>query len=487
MLSNQRFRDLRATRRRSAGALLVSAAMLGGCSADISRLEAPSYGLAEAPGAPRPAEPIGRRNAGAPLERNQDGWAHSGPRGALPSPAADLPPPAPPSSRVANLPPHVDAAPKGPGAAPFDAAKPKPAATAPAATPAKPAATASGQTIEVQPGDSLFAISKRTGAPISAIMELNGLKSAQLKPGQKLVLPATPGAKRPLAKPGAAAPAVVAAPPPVTSPSAPNAAPAPAVAWTASHTIKPGESLYGIARAHKVSVAELQQQNAITEPTKVRPGLVLRVPGAASIDPAAKAPTTAPAAAVPSSPRVVQTQGGPVAAPKIINAAPVKTDQVAALGGTATDAPAVAQPVDPPAPQSTVPAGKPAVGAKFRWPLKGSLIAGFGKRPDGTHNDGVDIAVPAGTDVHAADGGTVAYAGNELKGFGNLVLIRHDNGWVSAYAHADALMVKRGDTVKRGQVIAKSGQTGTVDQPKLHFELRQGSKPVDPMPHLDKL
>ena len=116
----------------------------------------------------------------------------------------------------------------------------------------------------------------------------------------------------------------------------------------------------------------------------------------------------------------------------------------------------------------------------------GEVIAAFGKRPDGTHNDGINIAVPQGTEVHAAESGRVAYAGNELKGYGNLVLIRHDNGWVSAYAHADQILVKRDDVVRRGQVIAKAGKTGTVDQPQLHFELRQGAKPVDPLPHMER-
>jgi murein DD-endopeptidase MepM/ murein hydrolase activator NlpD len=124
---------------------------------------------------------------------------------------------------------------------------------------------------------------------------------------------------------------------------------------------------------------------------------------------------------------------------------------------------------------------------KLRWPTTGRIIAGFGARPDGTHNDGINLAVPLGTDVHAAEAGVVAYAGNELKGYGNLVLLRHDNGWVTAYAHNDELLVKRGDKVKRGQVIAKAGKTGSVDRPQVHFELRQGSKPVDPIPYLEKL
>ncbi len=92
--------------------------------------------------------------------------------------------------------------------------------------------------------------------------------------------------------------------------------------------------------------------------------------------------------------------------------------------------------------------------------------------------------MPEGTPVKAADDGVVAYAGNELKGYGNLVLIRHANGFVSAYANASELLVKRGDTIKRGQVIAHAGQTGNVTSPQLHFEIRKGSTPVDPTKYL---
>jgi len=119
-----------------------------------------------------------------------------------------------------------------------------------------------------------------------------------------------------------------------------------------------------------------------------------------------------------------------------------------------------------------------AAGPAFRWPLRGRVISGFPK------NDGIDLAVPEGTAVHAAEDGVVAYAGNELKGYGNLILIRHSNGYVTAYAHASELMVKRNDSVRRGQVIAKSGQSGSVSAPQLHFEIRKGSTPVDPMQFL---
>lgn len=117
---------------------------------------------------------------------------------------------------------------------------------------------------------------------------------------------------------------------------------------------------------------------------------------------------------------------------------------------------------------------------EFRWPARGKVIQGF--KPG--QSEGISIAVPEGTAVKAAEGGQVAYAGNELKGYGNLVLIRHPNGFVSAYAHNGELLVKRGETVKRGQTIAKSGQTGNVSSPQLQFQLRKGSTPVDPTQYL---
>jgi murein DD-endopeptidase MepM/ murein hydrolase activator NlpD len=121
---------------------------------------------------------------------------------------------------------------------------------------------------------------------------------------------------------------------------------------------------------------------------------------------------------------------------------------------------------------------------QFRWPVRGRVISGFGPIPNGQQNDGINLAVPEGTQVRAAEDGVVAYSGNELKGYGNLVLVRHSDGYVTAYAHASELMVKRGDNVKRGQVIAKSGATGSVNAPQLHFEIRKGSSPVDPTKYL---
>jgi murein DD-endopeptidase MepM/ murein hydrolase activator NlpD len=119
--------------------------------------------------------------------------------------------------------------------------------------------------------------------------------------------------------------------------------------------------------------------------------------------------------------------------------------------------------------------------------VKGRIISGFGTKPDGGHNDGVNIAVPQGTPVKAAENGVVAYSGSELKGYGNLVLVRHANNWVSAYANNEQLLVKRGDKVSRGQVIAKAGTSGSVPEPQVHFELRKGSRPVDPTQYMSSM
>ncbi len=113
----------------------------------------------------------------------------------------------------------------------------------------------------------------------------------------------------------------------------------------------------------------------------------------------------------------------------------------------------------------------------FIWPVIGKIIQSFHE----SGNDGVNISVCSGTSVQAIEGGEIAYASEELAGYGKMVLIRHPNGFVSAYAHNSELNVIKGDKVKRGQVIAKSGQSGNVGSPQLHFELRKGSTPVDPI------
>ena len=136
-------------------------------------------------------------------------------------------------------------------------------------------------------------------------------------------------------------------------------------------------------------------------------------------------------------------------------------------------------PAEKPTPEDDAGDGKGA-NPEFRWPARGRIIQAF--KAGG--NDGINISLPEGTSVKAAESGVVAYAGSELKGYGNLILIRHPNGFVSAYANNGDIEVKRGETVKRGQVIAKSGQSGNVNSPQLHFELRKGATPVDPTLYL---
>jgi murein DD-endopeptidase MepM/ murein hydrolase activator NlpD len=309
----------------------------------------------------------------------------------------------------------------------------------------------------VQQGDTLYGIARRYGVSVSALIDVNGLAhGSTIKPGQQLVLPAGVPARIAAESPAGRAPVARNLPLPAPAPSAAPVAPA---GWEGQHTLRPGESLYAIARRHGVRLAELQRVNRITDPTRVRAGTVLSVPGRG--EPASE---LAPVASAPRS-QVPPLQ------PRVLNAP--EGQRTAALTDRSTDV-------------TPAPAAREPLSSRFRWPARGRVIAAFGKRTDGTHNDGINIALPHGADVHAAEGGRVAYAGNELKGYGNLVLIRHDNGWVSAYAHADQILVKRDDVVKRGQVIAKAGNTGTVDQPQLHFELRQGAKPVDPLPHMEQ-
>ncbi len=121
---------------------------------------------------------------------------------------------------------------------------------------------------------------------------------------------------------------------------------------------------------------------------------------------------------------------------------------------------------------------------RFLWPAKGPILSDFGPKQNGLYNDGINIAMPPNGSVHAAGSGTVSYAGNGLRGYGNLLLIRHEGGWVTAYAHNAELLVEKGDTVARGQLIARAGRTGGVSQDQLHFEVRQGVRAVDPKPLL---
>jgi len=130
--------------------------------------------------------------------------------------------------------------------------------------------------------------------------------------------------------------------------------------------------------------------------------------------------------------------------------------------------------------QSSPPPGKFKNG-KMVWPVKGKILSHFGVQGRGVFNDGINISAPLGTEVYAADKGEVIYADNGLKGYGNLVIIRHANGLLTSYAHQDALLVAKGDQVARGEVIGKVGKSGHVNSPQLHFAVRKGKKPINPL------
>jgi murein DD-endopeptidase MepM/ murein hydrolase activator NlpD len=163
-----------------------------------------------------------------------------------------------------------------------------------------------------------------------------------------------------------------------------------------------------------------------------------------------------------------------------------KPEQAPAAARAVSGNPNVASAQTQPSAFAAAPAGATSEAATplFDWPVRGRVIARFGPIPGNLRNDGINIAVPEGTDVHAADDGVVVYAGNDVKGYGNLVLMRHGNGFVTAYAHASQLLVSTGDTIQRGQVIAKSGRTGQAREPQVHFEIRKGTMPVDPLQYL---
>jgi len=229
-------------------------------------------------------------------------------------------------------------------------------------------------------------------------------------------------------------------------------------AGSSFHVVAHGDTLSKISRRYRSSISSIAKANGIEPHARLKPGDRLIIPPSRTN----------------ASPREVPAAGTKTASlqkPQVASAGP---DQTASV---------VSPAVEKSAPTA---AAKPAaeVIPSFRWPVKARIITGFGPKTNGQQNDGINLAVPEGTPIKAAEDGVVAYAGNELKGYGNLVLLRHPNGYVTAYAHAKELMVKRGDEVKRGQMIAKSGQTGNVDAPQLHFEVRKGPAPIDPVPLL---
>jgi len=238
-------------------------------------------------------------------------------------------------------------------------------------------------------------------------------------------------------------------------------------------TVRDGDTIYGIAGRYGVSVADLIDANDLTDKDRIYTGEVLRVPGAA------RKPRYADSGVPVPRPKPRYGRGAPVitlAAYKPQDDSDLDGAQsvIDRLGGSPNDR-------DVSAYQDM---SRDNGFARFAWPISGRIISPFGANTTGERNDGINIAADRGTPIHAAADGVVTYSGNELKGYGNLVLIKHTDGYVTAYAHAERTLVNRGDKVSRGQVIAYSGETGDVTEPQLHFEIRHDTKPVDPKPLL---
>jgi len=251
----------------------------------------------------------------------------------------------------------------------------------------------------------------------------------------------------------------------------------PAPAGNGAHIVKPGETIYSLARHYRLTPMAIAKANNVGLDHRVKVGDRVVIPGQTSGAPrlAAPAPAVQPKSAQPA-PQIaakpeIKPAGKPQATPKVAQ------NDAAPSAHIVTPA---ADPLPESAPTGT--AGNSSV--SLRWPVRGKVIQAFGPKSSGGQNDGINVSVPEGTPIKAAEDGVVAYAGNELKGYGNLVLVRHANGFVTAYAHASELAVKKGETIKRGQVIGKAGATGNVSGPQLHFEVRKGATPVDPMHYL---
>lgn len=435
--------------RRSPQVLVLIVLGLGAtaCSSDIHRFDG---GLSNPYASSRPAHEVTGSVQSAPAGRVES-RPLAQPSGYAAQPSGYA---APPSGYAAqSLPP--------PAARPISYAPNPPAYAAPVPAPAYTGATASrgghpnwsrdgGTLITVGPGDTLNILSQRYGVPTGAIMQSNNLSSPVLRTGQQVVIPRYQ-----------AAVAAQAAP----TPRAPTLRPAQTTPALGSqvHVVAPGETLYAIARRYHRSVTDIAAANRIPPHTQLKLGDRIVIPRAT----ASAAPAPAPA------PELLQARAPAPAPTKVASLEPVEKARVIA--------PAPAKEVE--ADEADTPRS-PNGNLAFRWPVRGRVITGFGVKNSGQQNDGINLAVPEGTAIRAAEDGVVAYAGNELKGYGNLILVRHANGYVTAYAHASEIGVKRNDPVRRGQVIGRSGQTGSVNSPQLHFEIRKGSSPVDPMQFL---
>lgn len=370
---------------------------------------------------------------------------------------------------------------------------------------------AGGTQVTLREGETLYNLSRRYGVPVSAIVSANGLKDASaVAAGQKIIIPTyvyssdvpvsapdsnpnvaaakssrgirdeAPANKAPAGAPEKTSAAVL---PTATRPkqaSAPAAsAPksgttptksSPSTTVAGGYKVQPGDSLWSIAKRMKTTTTALKAANKL-DGANLRVGQVLVIPTSSTTVASAKSPDVDP---------IITGTAKPTTASKTKVAA---TTSAASL--PTYTAPKKAEAAIAEAEKSTAAAPEQTGIGKMRWPAKGRVVSGYGAKDSGKANEGIDISLPAGTPVKAAENGVVIYADGGLKEFGNTVLVRHEDGLVTVYAHNSDLKVKRGDKVTRGQQIASSGMSGDVKTPMLHFEVRKNSAPVDPSKYLD--
>ena len=451
---------LRSRRVPQVAVLALMSVGFAGCSADmqtrLSDFSNPFASQPEATGSVRP--PAAERREPPQYARPQASAPQFQPQ-ALPPPAVAAPPAYPASSGGVSGGGRGISSYAPPSHSPIETTATVPPRSVAAARPAARPAAPNGATIIVGTSDTLDGLAKRYNVSAAAILQANGYKGPRvLSPGQQLIIPRQTAT-------AAAAPALA---PPASKPVA-----AAATTPSSVHVVNRGDTLMSIARRNSVPVAELAKANNLDQSAKLSLGMKLTVPGSKS---AAAAPVAQPVAAAPAQP--VATVAAPATKMAAAGGPPQSARLASATTNVTEEKPVVEQ-------ASIKPSEATGALPTFRWPVRGKVITSYGAKTNGKSNDGINLAVPEGTPVKAAEDGVVAYSGNELKGYGNLVLVRHSNGYVTAYAHASELLVKRGDTIKRGQIIAKSGQSGEVGSPQLHFEIRKGSSPVDPLQFLN--
>ena len=377
---------------------------------------------------------------------------------------------------------------------------------------------AGGTYVNLKSGETLYSLSRRYGVPVDAISSSNGITNpSTVRVGQRILIPtyvyapnvgvSAPDANKRVANASSGTlrpqPVHAAVDPITTSATAPSRPLPPKVASNGqvfgAHTVQSGDTLSKIGRLHGASVASIKAANGITDGNVIRIGQVLSVPGSKRAAATASAKqsvaalpvldrtTTGSVPSQPLPPKVVSSNYAVAALPRSRpNHTPAKTvvnrstngqPKVNPVRHVAASQTGSAQ-VDP---ITTSSAKKSAATSSsgFKWPVRGDVIGHFGQK-----NAGINISVPEGTPVRAAAAGEVIYASNGLADYGQLVLVRHSNGFVTAYAHNKSLLVRRGDRVRQGQVVAKSGKTGAVSSPQVHFEIREGKTPVNPMSHL---